>query len=165
MILADCDIENFQRLGMINIYPWTPEQLQPASYDLRVGVEYTELGSNSMWTISAGQKIRIHPDDFYLLHTEEIVTLGPNVAAQVAGKSTWARRGLIVESAGFVDPGFSGQLTLEVKNIGTLPVDVGTDDFLCQIVFHQMRSKALNPYGTHRGSHYQGQTGPTHARS
>lgn len=170
MILADCDIQTFQRLGMLNISPWKDELLQPASYDLTLAPyaryydhrgnthveKFDEVGEDGRLVIP------IFPNDFVLLSTIETVTLGPAVAGQVAGKSTLARCGLIVESAGFVDPGFTGTLTLEVKNIGPIPIFLKAGDSVAQIVFFQMRSKSVNPYNSER-NHYQGQSGPTEA--
>lgn len=168
MILADCDIEFQQRLGTISIEPYSPDLLQPASYDLTLGPYATFIDQpNGPWVEKfdgPGLHYYLNPDQFVLLSTVERVTLGASHAGQVAGKSTLARKGLIIESAGFVDPGFSGQLTLEVKNIGPNPIVLTAGMPIAQIVFFQMTRPASNPYSAER-NHYQGQTGPTPARN
>ncbi len=169
MILADVDIEHFQRLGMLEISPYMDHRLQPASYDLTLG-PYVGI-----WERYSGEDVYrvekfdegpegeleywLDPGDFVIMSTVETVTLSDSIAGDVAGKSSIARKGVIVEAAGFVDPGFSGQLTLEVFNMRKVPVLLTAGMAIAQIKFYQTRSKARRPYGT-RG-HYQGQKGPT----
>lgn len=173
MILSDHDIRFFRNLDMLDIEPWDDRRVQPASYDLTLGdlaawQEPIGVDENDelIWgTVSEeiSEQLIIAKGDFYLLHTAEVVTLSNKVGAQVMGKSTWARRGLIVESAGWVDPGFTGQLVLEVTNLSPVPVILHPGDPIAQIVFMQLRSPALEPYGPERGSHYHGQRGATAA--
>lgn len=167
MILGDFDIEFQIRTGGINIEPYSADLLQPASYDLTLGPYVTFIDKpNGPWVEKFdGDDLHfyLNPDDFVLLSTIQKVTLGSYHAAQVAGKSTLARKGLIIESAGFVDPGFTGQLTLEVKNIGPNPILLHAGMPIAQIVFYQMVSPARNPYNSKR-NHYQNQVGPTPAR-
>ncbi len=166
MILSDGDITYLRDLGYLDIEPWDHSRVQPASYDLTLGSEMsvpTVGQSNPM--LSEVNNLRIDKGVFCLLHTAEVVSLGPKIGAQVMGKSTWARRGLIVESAGWVDPGFSGQLVLEVTNLSPVPVLLKPGDPIAQIVFMELRNPALRPYGKERGSHYHGQMGATPAHT
>lgn len=176
MHLSDQDIEFFRQTFMLDIEPWNPTALQPASYDLHIQPTFKyqimsigESGKvdNALWIESqfTDGTMTLWPDSFILLSTIETVSIDASLAAQVAGKSTWARKGLVVESAGWVDPGFTGQLTLEVKNIGRHPIILTEGDSLAQIVFVELRTRARTPYGTPGlGSRYQNQTGPTEAR-
>lgn len=177
MILADGDIVQAQRLGFIRIDPWKDDFVQPVSYDLGLApyVRFQEhfrqengdgdlVVDEVVWV---KEKFREHdlsytvePDEFVLMSTIETVTIGNNHVGHVVGKSTWARHGLLVEAAGLVDPGFTGQLTLEVKNLSKFPVKLYAGQRIAQITFSQTRSKVLKPYGQ-RGNHYQGQEGPT----
>ena len=182
MILSDADIMHFRQIGILDVHPWDDDRLQPASYDLTLAPYVVTSGRISAknangelcvdqqyWTeekfdsgIDGGLHYILEPGEFALFSTVEIVTLANNVAAQVAGKSTWARKGLIVESAGWVDPGFSGQLTLELKNLTEHPIALTAGDPIAQIVFMELRTKALRGYST-RGR-YQDQRGPTAPR-
>lgn len=160
MILSDADINYLRKLDYFNIEPWDPSRVQPASYDLTLG-DSARLADGRAF--GHFDRIDIVQGDFFLLHTAEVVTLGPKVGAQVCGKSTWARKGLIIEKAGWVDPGFSGQLVLEVANMSPVPVILQPGMPIAQIIFMELRSPAQHPYGAERGSHYHGQTGPTPA--
>lgn len=153
-----------RELGQLDIEPWNPDRLQPASYDLTLGGLGRWVHADSGLSPECGfDQVRIHQGDFFLLHTAEVVTLSAGIGAQVVGKSTWARKGLIVEAAGWVDPGFSGQLVLEVTNMSPVPVAVNVGDPIAQIIFMELRRPALSPYGKERGSHYHGQMGATPA--
>lgn len=162
MILPHQDIEFLREIGMLDVEPWNPDRLQPASYDLTLGSEYYEPEFASNHDFS---ELHVRQGDFFLLHTAEVVTLSAGIGAQVVGKSTWARKGLIIEAAGWVDPGFSGQLVLEVTNMSPIPVTLWPGLPIAQIIFMQLRSPALKPYGSTRGSHYYGQMGATPAWS
>lgn len=167
MILPHQDIEFLREIGMLDIAPWNPDRLQPASYDLTLGGSARQVSRdphfhNVEFTFTQGV---IEQGEFFLLHTAEVVTLSAGIGAQVVGKSTWARKGLIVEAAGWVDPGFSGQLVLEVTNMSPVPVAVNVGDPIAQIIFMELRRPALSPYGKERGSHYHGQMGATPAWS
>jgi dCTP deaminase len=165
MILSDGEIHFLRELGgYLDIEPWNPGQVQPASYDLTLGkhARFIRADQPDVYALDL-DRIDVRQGDFYLLHTEEIVTLGPKIGGQVCGKSTWARKGLIVESAGWVDPGFSGQLVLEVTNLSPRTVSLYPGQPIAQIVFMELKSPAQRPYGPARGSHYQGQIGATPA--
>lgn len=150
------------------VQPWRIGQLQPASYDVRLGRELrTENGMvldlDEEWT---GGKFRMAPGRFLLGHTEEYFRIPPHLCARVDGKSTIGRRGLAVHvTAGFIDPGFNGQITLELKNhsqVNDFMLEPGL--LIAQVTFHRLTDVPERPYGhPNLGSHYQGQTGATAA--
>ena len=109
----------------------------------------------------------LHPGEFALASTYETITLGPAVAARLEGKSSLGRLGLLTHStAGFIDPGFSGHVTLELSNMATLPVKLWPGMKIGQFCFFRLSSPAEHPYGSAQyGSRYQGQRGPTPSRS
>ena len=109
----------------------------------------------------------LHPGEFVLGATYELVTLGEDIAARLEGKSSLGRLGLLTHStAGFIDPGFSGHVTLELSNTATMPILLYPGMKVGQLCFFDLSSPALHPYGSSGlGSHYQGQRGPTPSRS
>lgn len=148
MIWSDIDIRSALRRGEIAVSP-EPDldgpALQPASLELTLG-----------------EAVYVKENQFVLAHTREVVTLGPTVAAQLSGKSSLARLGLLVHAtAGWIDPGFSGQIVLELKNIGeSVEFDLYAGKPIAQLIFHQLKTPALRAYGhRHLGSHYQNQRG------
>lgn len=143
-------------MGRLTIEPRpTDQQIQPSTVDLSLG----EL------LVPGGLPYTLRPNEFVLGSTLEEVHLPADLAAQVKGKSTWARRGLLVECAGFVDPGFSGTIVLEIKNLHhEEPILLSYEDRIAQIAFYQTDQRCERPYGSDGlGSHYQGQHGPTPA--
>lgn len=183
MILSDGDILAFRAMGHLDITPWNPAAVQPASYDLRLAPYVTHIPRTS-WIPQYGETAPeawtekfddtrntgdmfyfLAPGEFALFSTIETVRLDASLCAQVAGKSSWARQGLLIEAAGWVDPGFDGQLTLELKNLTQDYILLPAGAPICQIVFMQMRSNSQRPYGTDGlGSRYMNQEGPTSAR-
>lgn len=180
MFLADADIEFLREIQYLDIEPWNPDQLQPASYDLTLG-PYWRLPweSEDVRHEMTPEGFLLPPGEFILLHTAETVTLNARTVGFVCGKSSRAREGFQIESAGLVDPGFSGQLVLEVKNLlpdknrASFPDVWRYDNHLmvrpgmkiAQIAFAELRSSALRPYGhPELGSHYQNQQGPVGSR-
>lgn len=155
--LSDHDIILFRELGMLDIEPFNLGDVQPASYDLTLG-SMARDSDDEQWPFC---HLTLRQGDFYLLHTAEVVTLGNRVGGWCVGKSSRARKGLIVESAGWVDPGFTGQLVLEVSNLSPIPITLTPGMKIAQIVFTELRSPSLKPYGPARGSHYHGQMGAT----
>jgi len=109
----------------------------------------------------------LHPGEFVLGSTLEMVALPDDLAARVEGKSSLGRLGLLTHAtAGFVDPGFTGHVTLELSNVATLPIMLWPGMKIGQLAFFRLSSSAENPYGSDvHGSHYQGQRGPTASRS
>lgn len=182
MILSDRDIQS--RLSRSDIdayrlrieYPEVqrPLMLQPSSIDLHLGsaikiprvdndmdhrpgdVEYSTVDLRKT-------KFVIEPRAFILGHTEEKISMPSDLAAQVDGRSTWGRMGLGVHvTAGYIDPGFVGQITLEIFNNSPNLLELRYGDRLCQLIFFQMSSRAHMPYGSKGlGSHYQDQAGAT----
>ncbi len=147
-MLSDNGIQAAMIDGDIDIWPPIyPEQLQPCSVDLHVNLE---------------EDYFLCPGEFLLWDTLELITLSDRLAAQVMGKSSWARLGLIVESAGLIDPGFEGSITLEIKNISQNVIKIPAGSMLCQVTFDYLDSPASRKYGhPELNSHYQGQRGPT----
>lgn len=174
--LSDVDILFFRRNGSLDITPWRDDCLQAASYDLHlapyVREPYRVYRKNLngqvcvdavVWEHSKFEEpdltYLLEPNGFGLFSTIEKVRVGGNLAAAVAGKSSRAREGIAVEFAGWIDPGFDGQVTLEIKNNLPHPITLTAGMPICQIIFEELRTKCLVPYGE-RG-HYQGQEGPT----
>lgn len=176
MILSDGGIRRaLQRLeNPLIIDPgFDPARLQPASLELTLAPEILV----EMWegfllpaTITGGDECQkagefryLHPGCFVLASTVESVRIPTDMVAQVNGKSSHARRGLVIhQTAGFIDPGFKGQITLELSNASQTPIKLAPGMVICQLVFTQMESPSERPYGSKGlGSHYQGQVGPT----
>lgn len=146
------------------IQPWNPDQLQPASYDVRLGREVrTEFGIS--YDIS-GDTFRMAPGQFMLGHTEEHFRIPAHLCARVDGKSSVGRRGLAVHvTAGFIDPGFQGQITLELVNHSNVKdFHLVPGMLIAQVTFHRLTDRPERLYGDPAlGSHYQNQTGATAA--
>jgi dCTP deaminase len=162
MLLSDQDLHKAIQTEELGISPFMLRMIQPASIDLELG----EVGRGPDEQTWNGWGIwDIKPGEFVLACTRQVVTFPNHLAGRVEGKSTWGRRGLMIHAAGFVDPGFTGQLTLEFKNLGEVPIRVTERDFICQLAVWKMATYALYPYGSHARmqSHYQGQMGVTPA--
>jgi dCTP deaminase len=151
-------------------------QIQPASIDLTLGDTFyrqilggpvldPEKASESSFEKCQAEAgyIVVPPGRFVLAHTVEVVAVADDVTGFVCGKSSVARTGLTIENAGLVDAGFQGQLTLEIANLGVVPVRLRVGSPICQIYFIEMTSEAARAYGG-PGSRYQGQMGPTITR-
>lgn len=167
MMLSDRTIRALVDAGDIVIAP-TPgdKQMQPVSVDLRLGNSFTRLpvhrDSGHTSVLTNYQVMR--PGEFLLAATHERIRLAPHIAGEVKGKSTLARKGLLVECAGLVDPGFDGTITLELKNLSHLPIPLHAGMPIAQIAFYALDTAVIRPYGsTGLGSHYQGQTRATPA--
>lgn len=146
--------------------PIQDSQIQPASLDVRLGPEFVDHVSGQRVTVLDGEKFYLEPGACVLASLVERFVLPADIAARVEGKSSWARRFLTVHSAGFIDPGFRGDITMELKNDGGMVLELRPGDVIAQISFHRLDAPARRPYGTAGlGSHYQGQTGTTAARS
>lgn len=177
MILSDRDIRSaMQRLENYLIIdpPPAPRAFQPASVEMTLAEDIlVDMGQAGMHpsTLSHDGIMRpglfglLHPGCFVLASTMEKVHIPTDLVAQVNGKSSHARRGLVVhQTAGFIDPGFKGNITLELSNSSLNPIKLVPGMPICQLVFFQMTSPAQRPYGTEGiGSHYQGQSGVTSA--
>ena len=182
MLLSDRDILAEIDEGRIALDPWDPEMLQPSSIDVRLD-RFFRLFDNHKYPfidpaqdqpeltrlveVDGAESFVLHPGEFVLGSTYEEVSLPDDIAARVEGKSSLGRLGLLTHAtAGFVDPGFSGHVTLELANVATLPIVLHPGMKIGQLCFFQLSSPAEHPYGSDvRGSHYQGQRGPTASRS
>jgi len=178
-ILSDRDILRAVENRQITIEPSAPRALQPCSLDVRLGAQFLMFGGpgnlpidprrpESMLAIDVedGDAFQLAPGAFALGATVERLTLPDNIAARLEGKSSIARLGIEVHStAGWVDPGFAGQITLELKNVAPRPVLLWPGMFIGQLCFFDLTSHAMAPYSRERGSHYQDQTGPQASRA
>lgn len=141
------------------IVPFKLEQLQPASYDLMLDHIMDFEGLVYQHHILA-------PKEFILGSTKEKVYIPSWLVARIEGKSSLARKGLMVHTAGFIDPGFEGTLTLEITNHSGVPFNLEAGMKIAQLAFQELDTPALRPYGhPELGSHYQGQVGATPARA
>ena len=181
MILSDRDIKAAIRDGRIGIEPFKDEDVQPSSIDLHVDRHYLVFHNHKYPLIDVKQPLEdltepvetpgdeafiLHPGEFVLGSTLEYVRLPNDLVARLEGKSSLGRLGLLIHStAGYVDPGFEGHLTLELSNVANLPITIYPEMKIGQISFFQLTSEAENPYGSRKvGSKYQGQRGPTASR-
>ncbi|TWE11379.1 dCTP deaminase [Rudaeicoccus suwonensis] len=182
MLLSDRDIKAQVDAGRVRLEPYDEAMVQPSSIDIRLD-RYFRLFDNHKYPfidpaeeqdeltrlvqIEPDEPFVLHPGEFVLGSTYEQVTLPDDIAARVEGKSSLGRLGLLTHAtAGFVDPGFSGHVTLELSNVATLPIKLWPGMKIGQLCFFQLSSPAENPYGSAKyGSHYQGQRGPTASRS
>lgn len=182
MLLSDREIRSGIDSGRIKLDPLEIGLVQPASIDVRLD-RFFRLFDNHRYSVidpareqpnltrqvevSTAEPFVLHPGEFVLGSTYERVTLGDDIAARLEGKSSLGRLGLLTHStAGFIDPGFSGHVTLELSNTATMPILLYPGMRIGQLCFFDLSSPAQNPYGTAAaGSHYQGQRGPTPSRS
>ncbi|GAB3995829.1 dCTP deaminase [Nocardioides marmoraquaticus] len=182
MLLSDRDIRAETEAGRIVVEPWDPAMIQPSSIDFRLD-RYFRVFENHRYphidpaadqsdltreVVAEGDEpFILHPGEFVLGSTYEVVTLPDDLAARVEGKSSLGRLGLLTHAtAGFVDPGFSGHVTLELANVATLPIKLYPGMKIGQLCFFRLSSPAEHPYGSAKyGSRYQGQRGPTPSRS
>ncbi len=182
MLLSDRDIRGEIDGGRVVLDPWDPEMVQPSSVDVRMD-KWFRLFDNHKYPVidpaadqpdltrlievDPSEGFVLHPGEFVLGSTLETVTLPDDLAARVEGKSSLGRLGLLTHAtAGFVDPGFSGHVTLELSNVATLPIRLWPGMKVGQLCFFRLSSPAEFPYGSAAyGSHYQGQRGPTASRS
>lgn len=182
MIFSDRSIRTALSEGRLEIDPFEDANVQPSSVDLRVAPTFRVFANHLYPYIDPRQRQenltslhKVKPDDHFILHpgefalgaTVERVRLGHDIVARLEGKSSLGRLGLMIHStAGFVDPGFNGHLTLELSNVAQLPIAIYPGMRIGQISFYQMTTPADNPYGSGAtGSRYQGQVGPTASRS
>lgn len=148
--------------------PIQDSQIQPASLDVRLGDDFITHPQGFRFQIPeiAESGILLHPGDCILGSLVERLDMrADNVAARIEGKSSWARQFLTVHSAGFIDPGFTGDVTLELKNDGQRELLLTPGVLIAQISFHFLAAPARRLYGEEGNqSHYQGQIGTTEAR-
>lgn len=170
MILSDKTINKMIREKTLVIQPLTEEQIQPASVDIRLGNTYSVVDDTPSGIISLESKIGyktitadtylILPGQFVLATTMEYFELPDNLTAFVEGRSSLGRMGLFIQNAGWVDPGFKGEITLELYNANRCAIELKSGRRVGQLVFAELDDHALNPYN----GKYQGQTGATGSR-
>jgi dCTP deaminase len=179
VVLSDRTIRAEIDSGRIVIDPFDPDLIQPSSIDVRVDRRF-RVFHNARYpyidvrqpmddlteavTVPGDRPFILHPGEFVLGQTLERVTLPNDLVARLEGKSSLGRLGLLIHStAGFVDSGFSGNLTLELSNVANLPITIYHGMPIGQISFMRMDGPVENPYGS-RGNKYQGQAEPTPSR-
>lgn len=184
MYLPDIEIMRRLESGDLVIEPLSDpdQQIQPASVDVRLGNTFLEFSQTNIpcihpnreheieeyvteTVVEDGEDFILHPGDFVLGTTVERVEIPPDLVSQVEGRSSLGRLAVIVHAtAGFVDPGYQGQVTLEMTNLGLAPVALTPGMRIGQLVFTELTEPAERPYGEERGSKYQGQSGPQASR-
>jgi dCTP deaminase len=165
VILSDETLRRMIAERVIIVEPIEPFQVQPASIDLRLGRHFLKIDENTMESLSLDSElpyiqiekdeIIIPPHSFLLATTVEVIRIPANVTAFVEGRSSIGRMGLFIQNAGWVDPGFEGNITLELFNANRLPLRLSAGRRICQIVFAFMDQATRTPY---KGK-YQGQRG------
>lgn len=181
VILSDTDILSALAAGAITLTPFDPAMLQPASIDIRIDNRF-RIFSNHRYScidprerqpelteiveVDEGGVFVLHPGEFVLGSTIERIGLGSAHVARLEGKSSLGRLGLLCHAtAGWIDPGFCGHITLELSNVANLPIRVYPGMPIGQLSFARLSSPAAHPYGSEgSGSKYQGQEGPTASR-
>ena len=182
MLLSDRDIRNEIESGRVVIDPYDPAMIQPSSIDVRLDRFFRVFENHKYPHIDPSveqpdltrlvepeddEPFILHPGEFVLASTYEVISLPDDVASRLEGKSSLGRLGLLTHStAGFIDPGFSGHVTLELSNVATLPIKLFPGMKIGQLCLFRLSSPAEFPYGSEKyGSRYQGQRGPTPSRS
>ncbi len=182
MLLSDRDILAELKSGRVVLEPFDEAMVQPSSVDVRLdrffrvfenhryphidpAVEQPDL--TRLVQPDGDEPFILHPGEFALASTFEVITLPDDVAGRLEGKSSLGRLGLLTHStAGFIDPGFSGHVTLELSNVATLPIKLWPGMKIGQLCLFRLSSPAEHPYGSSiYGSRYQGQRGPTPSKS
>lgn len=182
MLLSDRDIKAEISVGRVQLEPYDEAMIQPSSIDVRLdrwfrvfenhkyphidpSIEQEDL--TRLLETEGDEPFILHPGEFVLGSTYEVVTLPDDIAGRLEGKSSLGRLGLLTHStAGFIDPGFSGHVTLELSNVATLPITLYPGMKIGQLCLFRLSSPAEYPYGSEKyGSRYQGQRGPTPSRS
>ena len=182
MLLSDRDILAQIKAGRVACEPFREAIIQPSSLDVRLG-NYFRVFENHKYSVidpsieqpeltreviaEGDEAFILHPGEFVLASTYEVITLPDDIAGRLEGKSSLGRLGLLTHStAGFIDPGFSGHITLELSNVANLPVKLFPGMKIGQLCLIKLSSPADHPYGSEKyGSRYQGQRGPTASRS
>jgi dCTP deaminase len=180
VILSDRSIREAVEAGRIGIDPFDPALIQPSSYDVRLAstflvfrntkrafIDVKQPADDLMEMIEVGpdEPMFLHPHEFVLGSTVERVRMPDDVVGRLEGRSSLGRLGVVIHStAGYLDPSFEGQVTLEISNLANLPIALYPGMRIGQISFAQMTTPAERPYGPARGSKYSGQSLPTASR-
>jgi len=182
VLLSDRDLLTEIDNKRVAVEPFDIEMIQPSSIDVRLdrmfrvfenhkyphiypSIEQADL--TRLIEPDGDDPFILHPGEFVLGSTLEVVSLPDDLAGRLEGKSSLGRLGLLTHStAGFIDPGFSGHITLELSNVATLPIKLFPGMKIGQLCLFRLSSPADHPYGSDKyGSRYQGQRGPTASRS
>ncbi|MCO1579634.1 MULTISPECIES: dCTP deaminase [unclassified Crossiella] len=182
MLLSDSDLRKEVEAGRLNLEPYDVGMVQPSSIDVRLdrffrvfdNTKYTHIDPSlqqdeltSLVEKEDDEAFVLHPGEFVLGSTLELVGLPDDLAGRLEGKSSLGRLGLLTHStAGFIDPGFNGHITLELSNVANLPITLWPGMKIGQLCLFRLSSPAEHPYGSAAaGSRYQGQRGPTPSRA
>jgi dCTP deaminase len=182
VLLSDRDLKAEINNGRVNLEPYDPKMVQPSSIDVRLDRFFRTFENHKYAHIDpaedqpdltrlvetpANEPFILHPGEFVLGSTYEVVSLPDDLAGRLEGKSSLGRLGLLTHStAGFIDPGFSGHITLELSNVATLPIKLWPGMKIGQLCLFRLSSPAEHPYGSAiYGSKYQGQRGPTASKA
>jgi dCTP deaminase len=174
MILSDRDLK--ERVGKdIIVRPMEPDQIGPSSIDLSLGNKWRifkqltkthidpskDKDTDEFTEVVTADEFVIHPGEFVLGTTKEFIQVPVDLVGRLEGRSSWGRLGIVIHStAGFVNPGFNGTLTLEMTNLGKMPVLLKSGMRICQIIFEKLNSPVETPYDKRESSKYAGQNGP-----
>jgi dCTP deaminase len=182
VLLSDGDLRKELAAGRLGLEPLDEAMIQPSSIDVRLD-RFFRVFNNTKYTHIDPQQQQddlttlvetdddapfvLHPGEFVLGSTFESVKLPDDLAGRLEGKSSLGRLGLLTHStAGFIDPGFTGHITLELSNVANLPITLWPGMKIGQLCLFRLTSPAENPYGSKpAGSRYQGQRGPTPSRA
>jgi dCTP deaminase len=181
VVLSDRDILSHIDAGRIGVDPFDPRCVQPASVDIRLDHRFRVFRSSrhafidlaaplddvtELVDVEPKTRFILHPGEFVLGSTRERIRLPDDIVSRVEGKSSLGRLGLLIHStAGFIDPGWDGHITLELSNVNTIPITLYPGMRIGQLSFFALSSPAEHPYGSpEAGSSYQGQSGPTPSR-
>ena len=182
MLLSDRDLKTEISSGRVGVEPYTDAMIQPSSIDVRLDRWFRVFENHryphidpaeeqpdltELVEVRADEAFILHPGEFVLGSTSEVVSLPDDLAGRLEGKSSLGRLGLLTHStAGFIDPGFSGHITLELSNVANLPILLYPGMKIGQLCLFRLSSAAEHPYGSEKyGSRYQGQRGPTPSKS
>jgi dCTP deaminase len=182
VLLSDQDLKSEIEKGRVNLEPYDPKMVQPSSIDVRLDRFFRTFENHKYAHIDpaedqpeltrlvetpVNEPFILHPGEFVLGSTYEVVSLPDDLAGRLEGKSSLGRLGLLTHStAGFIDPGFSGHITLELSNVANLPIKLWPGMKIGQLCIFQLSSPAEHPYGSAiYGSKYQGQRGPTASKA
>lgn len=182
MLLSDRDLKAEISSGRVGVEPYTDAMIQPSSIDVRLDRWFRVFENHKYALIDPSieqpdltrliepegdDPFVLHPGEFVLGSTYEVMSLPDDIAGRLEGKSSLGRLGLLTHStAGFIDPGFSGHITLELSNVANLPILLYPGMKIGQLCLFRLSSAAEHPYGSEKyGSRYQGQRGPTPSRS
>jgi len=182
VLLSDKDLKSEIENGRVNLEPYDPNMVQPSSIDVRLDKFFRTFENHKYAHIDpaedqpdltrlvetpANEPFILHPGEFVLGSTYEVISLPDDLAGRLEGKSSLGRLGLLTHStAGFIDPGFSGHITLELSNVANLPIKLWPGMKIGQLCLFRLSTPAEHPYGSAiYGSKYQGQRGPTASKA